>query len=48
MVGTWMMTGWHWVVSFLGSVVLWCFLAAVVLGIIELCLYRRRKRRDRR
>ncbi len=41
------LTGWHWLVSFMGSVVLWCFLAAIVLAIVELCIYRAKKRRDR-
>ncbi len=39
--------GWHWVVSFLGSVVWWCFLACLVIFVIELLVYRRKKRRDR-
>ncbi len=41
------LNGWHLVVSALGSIVLWCFLAAVVLTVVELCLYRRKKRRSR-
>ncbi len=40
------MIGWHWVVSILGNIVLWCFLAAVVFCVIEFFLYRSRKRRD--
>ncbi len=39
------LTGWHWVVSVLGSIVLWCVLAAVVLVIVERVIYRRKKRR---
>ncbi len=41
------LSGWHWVVSVLGSIVLWCFLAAVVLVVIELVIYRRKRRRER-
>ncbi len=41
------LVGWHWVVNALGAVVLWCFLACVVLFVVELLIYRFKKRRDR-
>ncbi len=41
------LTGWHWAVSCAGAIVMWCVLAAVVLFVVELFIYRSKRRRDR-
>ncbi len=40
------LTGWHWLVSFMGSVLLWSFLAAIVLFVVERFIYRAKTRRE--
>ncbi len=47
--GVWqgILVGWHWLITVLGSIVFWCFIACLVIFVVELLIYRSKKRRDR-